>query len=178
LLGFNPLAILAAIAVAGAIWWTGFSMGGSDAKAAFGERFEKRLAIEREVAVRREVNLWTQIGDERRARIEMITTFQKIDTLSAEARGKLMSAIATEKRTSEAALAAALQNIQELKDASSELAEDWKRGAIPADIVCGVFNGKGCPAPAYPATGSDSDDGVEVRDGAGSAAPDASAGLP
>ena len=116
--------------------------------------------------------------NERRARIEMINSFQRIDTLSAEARDKLMAAMAQEKRASEAALATAQRNIQELKDAASDMAEAWKRGAIPADIVCGVFNGKGCPAPAYPATGSDRDDSLEVRDGAAAAAANAAPGVP
>lgn len=175
MLGLNAwlMAGVGAAAIAAGAWWAGHEMASNARDSQLGKNFEKRLAIEREVAVRREVNLWTQIGDERRARIEMIATFQRVDTLSAEARDKLMAAMAQEKRTSEAALAAAHQNIQELKDAASQMAKDWRDGAIPADIVCGVFDGKGCPAPAYPATGAHRDDSVEVRDGAAHAVPGA-----
>ncbi len=164
MLGFNPVAILAAVAIAAAIWWTGFTMGGSDAKAGFGERFEKRLAIEREVAIRREVNLWTQIGDERRARIEMIASFQRIEQLSADARAKMMAAMSIEKLTAQAAMDRAAANIRELKDAASEMAKNWKSGVIPADITCGVFDGSGCTPPAYPSSGPDRDNDLEVRE--------------
>jgi hypothetical protein len=179
LFGLNPLLLagISAAAIAGA-WWLGHEAGLTERDGKLGRNFEQALTREREVGIRREVNLWTQIGDERRARIEMIATFQKVDTLSVEARAKLMAAMAEERRASEAALTSAMQNIQELKDAASDMAEAWKRGAIPADIVCGVFNGKGCPAPAYPAIGADRDDGVEVRDGAGAADPGTAPGLP
>lgn len=165
--GLNPLLLAGVSVVAlGAAWWTGHEMAGDARDAKLGKNFAQRLAVEREVGVRREVNLWTQIGDERKARLEMINTFQKIDQVSAEARAKMVAAMQREKASSEAALQEAARNIQELKDAASQMAKDWKGGVIPPDITCGVFDGKGCSAPAYPATGADPDHSVDVRDGA------------
>lgn len=131
-----------------------------------GQNFEEALGLERQVAIRREVNLWTQIGDERRARDEMITTFLRIDDLSAEARANMIAALQRERAAAQAAMAEAAANIQELKDAASQMAVDWKAGIIPPDITCGVFDASGCPGPAYPATGADPDQHMDVRDGA------------
>lgn len=131
-----------------------------------GQNYVEFAAVDRQVAVRREVNLWTQIGDERRARIEMIGTFLRIDELSAEARANMVAAMRREREAAQAALASAAANIQELKDAASQMAVDWKAGIIPPDITCGVFDASGCPEPAYPATGADPDQHLDVRNGA------------
>lgn len=161
--------LVGGLAVAGASIFA-YSQGISSRDSSLGHKFERRLAIEREVSIRREVNLWTQIGDERRARIELITSVQKIDQISVEARAKLIAAMAKERASAQAALDQAMTNIEELKNAVSESAANWKRGVVPDDITCGVFNGKGCDAPAYPATGADPSDDLEVRDGGTAAA--------
>lgn len=166
------MAGVSAIALGGA-WWAGHEMAGNARDAKLGKGFVQLAAKDREVFLRREVNLWTQIGDERRARIEMISTFQKVDEVSTEARRKMIEALAREKQTASAALEQAARNIQELKDAASQMATDWKGGVIPPDITCGVFDAKGCPAPAYPTPSANPDDSVDVRDG-GAAAADAS----
>jgi hypothetical protein len=162
--------LVGGLAVGGASIFA-YSQGISSRDSALGHKFERRLAIEREVSIRREVNLWTQIGDERRARIELITSVQKIDEISAEARTRFVAALAKERTAAQAALTLAMTNIEELKHAVSESAENWKRGVVPDDITCGVFNGKGCDAPAYPAAGADPDDVLEVRDGGTASAP-------
>lgn len=75
----------------------------------------------------------------------------------------MLGNLARERAAAQAALANAQRNIQELKDAASEMARNWKAGVIPPDITCGVFDAKGCPAPAYPTTGADRDDDLGVR---------------
>lgn len=163
--GLNPLLLagVSAAAIVGA-WWLGHESGLKERDGNLGRNFEQHLAREREVAIRREVNLWTQIGDERRARVEMVTAFQRIDEVTAEARAEMLGNLARERAAAQAALANAQRNIQELKDAASEMARNWKAGVIPPDITCGVFNAEGCPAPAYPATGADRDDDLGVRE--------------
>jgi hypothetical protein len=152
------------VALAGA-FGAGWVFRGDIQNSRLGKDFVETLTLERQVAIRREVNLWTQIGDERRARMEMIGTFQRIDELSAEARANMMTAMRRERETTQAALAQAQANIQELKDAASQMAKDWKAGVIPPDITCGVFNAAGCPEPSYPTTSADRDEHLDVRDG-------------
>lgn len=163
--GLNPLLLagVSAAAIVGA-WWLGHESGVRERDGNLGRNFEQHMAREREISIRREVNLWTQIGDERQARVELIATLQRVDQLSAEARAKMMEAMAAEKRQSELALAQAQRNIAELKDAASQMARDWKSGVIPPDITCGVFDGSGCPAPAYPATSANREDSLAVRE--------------
>lgn len=162
--GLNPLLMLgvSAAAVAGA-WWFGHEAGLRERDGNLGRNFEQALAKEREVGIRREVNLWTQIGDERRARIEMVSTFQRIDEASVEARAQMVANLAKERASAQQALETAQRNIQELKNAASEMATNWKAGVIPPDITCGVFNAAGCPTPAYPATSADRNQQLEVR---------------
>lgn len=162
--GLNPLVMAGASAAAliGA-WWLGHESGLRERDGGLGRNFEQHMARDREIAVRREVNLWTQIGDERQARVELIATLQRVDQLSTEARAKMLEAMATEKRQSEQALATAKRNIEELKNAASQMAKDWKSGVIPPDITCGVFNGSGCPEPAYPAASANREDDLAVR---------------
>lgn len=163
--GLSPLLLagVSAAAIAGA-WWFGHESGVRERDGDLGRKFEQHMAREREISIRREVNLWTQIGDERQARVELIETVQRVDQLSAEARAKMLATLAEEKRANEAALAQARHNIEELKDAASQMAKDWKSGVIPPDITCGVFDGSGCPAPAYPATGADRQNDLAVRE--------------
>ena len=169
----NPMTglLIGGLALAGTAAFA-YSQGLAQRDSSLGHKFERALMREREVAIRREVNLWTQIGDERRARIEMISTFQKVDEISAEARARLIASMAKERLVAQTALDLARTNIEELKNAASESASNWKRGVIPDDITCGVFNAKGCGEPAYPATGADSGDDLDVRDGGAAAAPD------
>jgi hypothetical protein len=171
MLGFSPL-ITAGLLTAAAAGVAAFcySQGLSSRDSKLGHNFEHALMREREVAVRREVNLWTQVGDERRARVEMIETFQRVDQASLEARSKYQAALARERSSAKAALDEAMTNIEDLKNATSVMAKNWKDGVVPDDITCGVFNGKGCGTPAYPAAGADSGDDVAVRDGAKPAA--------
>jgi hypothetical protein len=172
MLGLSPIVtaglLTAAVAGVGAF---SYSQGISSRDSKIGQNFERALMREREVAVRREVNLWTQVGDERRARVEMIETFQRVDQASLEARAKYQAALARERSTAKAALDEAMTNIEDLKNATSVMAKNWKDGVVPDDITCGVFNAQGCGAPAYPATSADPGDGVEVRDGPQPAAP-------
>lgn len=128
---------------------------------------------DRELAIRREVNLWALVGSANRSSREIVDKFRLINELSAEARAKLLAAMEKERAAAAAAEAEAQHKIKELSDAASQMALDWKRGAIPADIVCGVFNGKGCPPPSGAWGDTNPDDGVEVRDGRPAAAPDA-----
>jgi hypothetical protein len=160
--------ILGGVAVAVLVGSNAFSysQGRNAQDAKLGRNFEMRLAIERDFAIRREVNLWTIVGDERRARRELITTFLKIDEVSAEARAKYLAALQQEKAEAQAALDAAMRNIEELRNAVGEPVKNWRDAPIPPDVTCGVFNGKGCPDPAYPAVSADIRDGVEVRDAA------------
>lgn len=163
--GLNPLLLagVSAAAIVGA-WWLGHESGVRERDGGIGRNFEQALTREREVSIRREVNLWAQIGDERQARVELISTLQKVEQLSTEARAKMLEALATEKRESERALALAKRNIEELKHAASQMAKDWKSGVIPPDITCGVFDAKGCPAPAYPSVSANSEDSLAVRE--------------
>lgn len=162
IVGGGALALIAAGAFA--IHTDGVQKGEYKKDAKLGRNFEMRLAIERDFAIRREVNLWTQIGDERRARQDLIATFRKIDDLSAEARANFLRALEKERVEAQAALDVALQNIKELRDAVGEPVKNWRDAPIPPDVTCGVFNGKGCPDPAYPATSPDRPDVLEVRD--------------
>lgn len=165
--GLNPLLLagVSAAAIAGA-WWLGHESGTRERDGNLGRNFEQTLSREREIAIRREVNLWTQIGDERQARVELIATVERVDELSAEARAKMLAALAAEKTQNAAALAAAKRNIEELKGAATQMAQDWKAGRIPPDITCGVFDAKGCPEPAYPAASPNREDSLAVRESA------------
>ncbi len=163
--GLNlPILIIAGLLVAGA-FGVGYMQGQANLNSGLGKKFERHLSADREIAIRREVNLWTIAGNAGRATREAVDQFEQISELSAEARAKMLEAMRKERATAAALEAQAARNIEELRNAASELAENWKRGIIPPDITCGVFDGSDCPEPAYPGTIPGGGDGVEVRDG-------------
>ncbi len=162
--------LLGGVAIAAIAGGAGWMARGEIQNSTLGKNFEKAIGNERFTSLSREVNLWSAVGNANRAQRELVDKFELINTLSAEARGKLLAAMKREREEAAAAEAEARSKIKELSDAASDMAEAWKRGVIPPDITCGVFNGTGCPAPAYPGSGPDPDDGVEVRDGRAPAA--------
>lgn len=157
--------LLGGVALAAIAGGAGWMARGEIQNSTLGKNFEKRIGDERFTAISREANLWSAVGNANRAQRELVDKFELINTLSAEAREKLLVAMKREREEAAAAAEEARARIKELSDAGTKLAEDWKRGVIPPDITCGVFNGTGCPPPAYPGTGAAADDGVEVRDG-------------
>lgn len=156
--------LLGGVAAVALAFGAGWMLRGDVQNSGLGKNMVRELAAEREVAIRREVNLWTQIGEERRARVELIGALQKVDQVSAEARSAMLKEFAREKDQAAASEADAARTIEELKNVATDMAAEWKRGVVPDDIVCGVHHGSGCPAPAYPAAGADRVDGVAVRD--------------
>lgn len=160
-LAVGALAIGATAFASGVTYGKG-EVAAQQAKAA--GRLADFMTRDRVVSLGREVNLWTMVGDERRARRDLIEMIETIDQASADARARMMGVLRDEKAKAAAAETEAREAIERLNNAKGELAAAWKDGRIPSDITCGVFNGKGCPEPSYPSTGPDRDSGLEVRD--------------
>lgn len=173
MLGPNILGmLLGGVALAGAAGFAGWSARGEIQNSRLGKDFVEIVGSERSVSLKREVNLWSIIADERRTRRDTIDAFTRINEVSIEARAKMAEAMKRERVVADAAMADALRRMKELGDADGQLVKDWRDGVIPPDITCGVFNGAGCPGLRAPADGADSAAGVEVRDGRSAAAAD------
>ena len=164
--------VLGAAALASAAGYAGWALRGDMQNSKLGQAYVQFAGEERSIALKREVNLWSVIADERRTRRDTIDTFQRINEVSSEARAKLEAAMRKERAAADAAMTEAIRRMKELGDADGKLVADWRDGVIPRDITCGVFNGAGCAGVRAAAAGAGGADGVDVRDGAADAAPD------
>lgn len=112
---------------------------------------------ERMVWLKREVTLWSELGHERRSKLELIEEVEKIVNATGRARVRMLEELDRTK-------ARAVQAEEQAQDAIRRLGDvenSWKDERVPDDVVC-VFNDTACAV--TPAPGAYRGDDLAVRE--------------
>lgn len=149
-------------------FWLGQQMIGRDTlrlQTRLAERAVQAIQEERHTAVSREINLWNEIINSRRQFMELAEAWARMDKVTGEARARMRTELDRRTAAIDAQRIDAERALNELRLFKSE----WGDQPVPADIVCRVLRGEGCPDPAYPATDPGPSGALAVRGGAADA---------